>query len=220
MKIVSSIVSRYQCVLTLFILVTLATSSTIGAQQTDQSSAPNADTQQAAKSGNSTSYSNEPEGFRLTDYRTPVPKTLTGATTLSTSQMEDLLANTQLPSPLLIDVFPKTEKPESWPQNQLWLPEPHQSIPTAHWLAEVGFGTINTAIESAYKEFLQLATNNNLAYPIVLFCRKNCWISWNAAKRLVQYGYQQVYWYPDGMDGWLENLNDTEVTKPEQLVQP
>ena len=28
-------------------------------------------------------------------------------------------------------------------------------------------------------------------------------MSWNAAKRaIVELGYQDVFWYPDGSDGW------------------
>ena len=173
--------------------------------------------QQQAVSEN-TGFSEEPEGYRLTDYRTPVPHSLTGATTLSTEDLEALLKNNQALQPLLIDVLPKTKKPEWWPAGQIWLPEPHQSIPSAVWLPEVGFGTINEAVETAYQRFLLSATENNLAHPIVLFCRENCWISWNAAKRLLQYGYQQIYWYPDGIDGWLNNLNVTQVLKPKELL--
>ena len=27
-------------------------------------------------------------------------------------------------------------------------------------------------------------------------------MSWNAAKRILSYGYRRVAWYPDGTDGW------------------
>jgi rhodanese-related sulfurtransferase len=27
-------------------------------------------------------------------------------------------------------------------------------------------------------------------------------MSWNAAKRVLSYGYSNVAWYPDGTDGW------------------
>ena len=153
------------------------------------------------------SYSEEPAGFRLTDYRTPVPKTLTGATTLSTEELEALIQASQ---PLLIDVLPKTKQPDWWPENQVWLPEPHVTIPSAYWLPEIGFGTINEQVEIVFKQFMHEMTEDRLDYPVVLFCRENCWISWNAAKRLVGYGYSQVYWFPDGIDGWQGNLNDTE----------
>jgi len=40
--------------------------------------------------------------------------------------------------------------------------------------------------------------------PLVFFCLKNCWMSWNAAKRALEYGYSNVMWYRDGSDGWQE----------------
>jgi PQQ-dependent catabolism-associated CXXCW motif protein len=36
----------------------------------------------------------------------------------------------------------------------------------------------------------------------VIYCHRNCWLSWNAAKRAISYGYRNVYWFPDGMEGW------------------
>jgi hypothetical protein len=28
------------------------------------------------------------------------------------------------------------------------------------------------------------------------------WMSWNAAKRILSYGYSNVAWYPEGTEGW------------------
>jgi PQQ-dependent catabolism-associated CXXCW motif protein len=36
----------------------------------------------------------------------------------------------------------------------------------------------------------------------VVYCLKDCWMSWNAAKRALAMGYTNVAWYPDGTDGW------------------
>lgn len=159
-------------------------------------------------------YSAEPTGFRLTEYRTPVPRALKGAITLKTQALERLLKDKH---PLLIDVLPKPNKPEGWPANQLWFPEPHLTIPSAFWLPEIGFGTINEAVEITFKQFMKTQTDDQLDAPVVLFCRENCWISWNAAKRLVGYGYTQIYWYPDGIDGWQDNMNETVVAEPQTL---
>jgi rhodanese-related sulfurtransferase len=27
-------------------------------------------------------------------------------------------------------------------------------------------------------------------------------MSWTAAKRAASWGYKQIHWYPDGIDGW------------------
>ena len=37
---------------------------------------------------------------------------------------------------------------------------------------------------------------------LVIYCQADCWMSWNAAKRALSYGYPNVAWYPDGTDGW------------------
>jgi PQQ-dependent catabolism-associated CXXCW motif protein len=37
---------------------------------------------------------------------------------------------------------------------------------------------------------------------VVVFCLRDCWMSWNAARRAVAWGYTNVIWYPDGTDGW------------------
>ena len=36
----------------------------------------------------------------------------------------------------------------------------------------------------------------------MVYCQADCWMSWNAAKRILSYGYSNVAWYPDGTDGW------------------
>ena len=36
----------------------------------------------------------------------------------------------------------------------------------------------------------------------MVYCQADCWMSWNAAKRLLSYGYSNVAWYPEGTDGW------------------
>ena len=41
---------------------------------------------------------------------------------------------------------------------------------------------------------------------IVIYCLRDCWMSWNAAKRAMTMGYRNVVWYPDGTDGWEDAL--------------
>jgi PQQ-dependent catabolism-associated CXXCW motif protein len=55
---------------------------------------------------------------------------------------------------------------------------------------------------------------------VVVYCQRACWMSWNAAKRILTMGYVNVAWYPDGTDGWQEaNLplqESTPIPLPEQ----
>ena len=39
-------------------------------------------------------------------------------------------------------------------------------------------------------------------------------MSWNAAKRAVEWGYSSVVWYPLGADGWEEAKLPLEENKP------
>ena len=57
---------------------------------------------------------------------------------------------------------------------------------------------------SYFRRGLEAATKGDLSKPIVLFCQRECWMSWNAAKRALAFGYRRVFWFPDGSDGWSE----------------
>jgi PQQ-dependent catabolism-associated CXXCW motif protein len=39
---------------------------------------------------------------------------------------------------------------------------------------------------------------------IVTFCLSDCWMSWNAARRLRAMGYTHVRWLAEGTDGWRD----------------
>jgi PQQ-dependent catabolism-associated CXXCW motif protein len=54
-----------------------------------------------------------------------------------------------------------------------------------------------------------------MAKPLVLYCHQRCWLSWNGAKRAIQYGYRNVYWFPDGIEGWRKAKFPTAVIEPE-----
>ena len=47
-----------------------------------------------------------------------------------------------------------------------------------------------------------MLTGGDPAKPVVIYCLRDCWMSWNAAKRAVAWGYTNIIWYPDGTDGW------------------
>jgi PQQ-dependent catabolism-associated CXXCW motif protein len=45
-------------------------------------------------------------------------------------------------------------------------------------------------------------SGGRLDTKILIYCLADCWMSWNAARRALSYGYRAVYWYPDGTTGW------------------
>ncbi len=100
---------------------------------------------------------------------------------------------------LWIDVLPAPRRPANLPESALWMPLPHRVIPGTHWLPDIGRGALNPAIEAYFRNHLDTTVKGR---PMVFYCLADCWMSWNAAKRAVSWGYRQVYWYRDGIDGW------------------
>lgn len=143
----------------------------------------------------------EPTGYRMQDYRSPVPATLKGANVLSAKQAEAIWKKK---SAIFIDVYPHAPKPPNLPENTIWREPTHYSIENAVWLPNVGYGKLAPQTERYFKENLERLTAGNKNEAIVFFCLRNCWMSWNAAKRAIEYGYESVYWFPDGTDAWQE----------------
>lgn len=143
----------------------------------------------------------EAEGYRLKDYRAPTPSTLKGATVIGTAEAEALWRKG---GAAFIDVMPRPERPANLPAGTLWRSPSHDSIPGAIWLPNVGYGELAPETEAYFRNRLAAAAKADLSHPLVFFCLRNCWMSWNAAKRALSYDYSVVYWYSDGTDGWKD----------------
>ena len=143
----------------------------------------------------------EPDGYRMDDYRKPVPATLKGASVISAAKASELWT---AKSAIFIDVYPKAPKPDNLPAGTFWREPTHQSIETATWLPNVGYGLVPPPTEDYFKKNLEALTAGDTSKAIVFFCLRNCWMSWNAAKRALTYGYKTIMWYPDGTDAWQE----------------
>jgi PQQ-dependent catabolism-associated CXXCW motif protein len=143
----------------------------------------------------------EPDGYRMEDYRSPTPATLKGAKVVSTG---DAAALWREGSSAFIDVLPRAPKPQNLPPGTIWRDTPHHSLPGAIWLPNTGYGSLSAEAEAYFRRGLQTATKGDPQRPITFFCQRACWMSWNAAKRALEYGYGRVSWFPDGTDGWLD----------------
>ncbi len=159
----------------------------------------------------------EPDTYRTDEYRKPVPATLKGATVLSPAQASALWASG---GAVFIDVYPHAPKPDNLPANTIWREPQHFSIEGAKWLANVGYGVLSPATDDYYRHYLAELTNGNRAAPIVIFCLRNCWMSWNAAKRAVSYGYTNVLWFSEGTDAWQEIAQPVAEVTPEPELKP
>jgi PQQ-dependent catabolism-associated CXXCW motif protein len=79
----------------------------------------------------------------------------------------------------------------------------------------VGFGALSTELDNYFKDNLQRLSNSDKSSNIVFYCLADCWMSWNAAKRAAhEYGYANVYWYPDGTTGWEAQNLPVEPSMP------
>ena len=154
----------------------------------------------------------EPGGYRTEDYRAPVPDTLSGARVLTT---DEAAAVWRAKTGVFIDVLPRPPKPPDLPVGTVWRDKPRFNIPGSIWLPDTGYGALAATTEEYLRQGLSRATGGNRATLIVVYCQADCWMSWNAAKRTLSYGYSNVAWYPDGTDGWQRANLPTVEAKPE-----
>lgn len=143
----------------------------------------------------------EPGDYRMNDYRSPVPATLKGARVVTPEEARSLLAE----KAIFIDVYPHPPKPANLPVGTVWRDPAHESIEGAVWLANVGYGKLAPEMADYFRARLTALTEGGKSRrPIVFFCLRNCWMSWNAAKRALEWGFANVVWFPDGSDGWRD----------------
>ncbi|TMJ84894.1 MAG: PQQ-dependent catabolism-associated CXXCW motif protein [Alphaproteobacteria bacterium] len=154
----------------------------------------------------------EPEGYRTVNYRAPVPATLAGARVLRTEQAESLWRSR---SGVFVDVLPRPTKPSNLPAGTIWRDKPRFNIPGSIWLPDTGYGELAATTETYLRHGLVKATGGSTAKLLVIYCQADCWMSWNAAKRALSYGYSNVAWYPEGTDGWQRAELPMAESQPE-----
>ena len=141
----------------------------------------------------------DPQGFRRARYRAPVDRlpapagriTLAGALRLKPGK-----------TALFLDVLP-AEGGVRNPATGRWaLATPHDSIPDALWFPEVGRAPPDPALWEDFLAAVRAARARHPHWPILVFCRADCWMSWNAARRLAMAGVPGVFWFAEGIDGW------------------
>jgi PQQ-dependent catabolism-associated CXXCW motif protein len=158
-----------------------------------------------------TTYAQEPEGYWTGPMNGPVPETLTGAKVIDITALQTLLKHGNVAT---IDVSNKPRRPEGLAKDSPWLPLPQQVIPGSLWIPGAGMGAIEPAVEVVFRKRLDTVSASNPTFPIVIYCHERCWLSYNAAKRAVSYGYRNVYWYRDGIEGWKAAGNPTDEAEP------
>ena len=130
--------------------------------------------------------------------RAATPATLSGAAVLDLPALEAAVAERAI----LIDVGPAPVKPDDFPADRVWLPT-HRSIPGAPGCPGAGLGDDLPPEREAL--LLQPGGGAHRRRPgrtIVVFCKPECWASWNVGKRLIRAGYTGVAWFPGGVEAW------------------
>ena len=153
----------------------------------------------------------EPSDYRLENYDDVVPDTLKGAVVV---EAEEVLALRDVQNAVIVDVIPAQRAPDFLPEGQLWIPVPHMGVPGSIWLPDTGYGVLSEVTERYFLDHLAAATEDDKSRAVAFYCRDNCWMSWNAAKRAIEHGYTQVYWFTEGTDGWFDAGFEFEQLQP------
>jgi PQQ-dependent catabolism-associated CXXCW motif protein len=141
----------------------------------------------------------ELDGYRLDDYRAETPKTLHGATVIGAQELRRLMLQDAV---VAIDVLPQPQRPPELPATTYWHSPARHDIPGSVWLANVGYGALSDEMNQYFQDALDNISLGDKARKLAFYCETQCWMSWNAAKRALSYGYRSVYWFPGGVQEW------------------
>jgi len=129
--------------------------------------------------------------LRQGELSAPTPLEIPGARLIATSELRELMSGTAESRPVLFDVLGG---------------EPHLSLPGAIWVPGAGRGSsFDDDIQIRLAKLLDFTSRGVRGRALVFFCASlNCWLSYNAALRAVQLGYENVRWYRGGIEAWRE----------------
>lgn len=151
-------------------------------------------------------------GFRRARYRAPVDRDPAPARVLPLDQALRLRPGHDA---LFLDVLP-AEGARRDPASGQWPGAPaHSTIPGARWFPEVGRGPPDERLWAGFVAAVARVRRRHPRWPLVVFCRADCWMSWNAARRLAQTGLDGVYWLAEGIDGWHDRGRPLAPAVPE-----
>lgn len=150
-------------------------------------------------------------GYRVGRQRAPTPDDIPGPALLVSPQEARALLGA---GAVALDVFAAQQSRFDELDGTWLVPEGRQSLPGAVWLPEVGRGVLSEEMQMYLADNLERLTAGDRAHPLVVFCLADCWMSWNAAQRIAAMGYQRVYWFRLGTDGWLDIGGTLEPVAP------
>ena len=127
--------------------------------------------------------------LRSDEHSAPTPLEIPGARLIATPELRELMAGPAEARPVLFDVLGG---------------DGHMSLPGAIWLPGAGRGnSFDDAVQIQLAKLLDVASRGDRRRALVFFCASvNCWLSYNAALRASQLGYENVRWYRGGIEAW------------------
>lgn len=156
-----------------------------------------------------------PEGYRTGHYRAAVPASVPGGITVGTEEVRRLRDEA---GAALIDVTPLSLGTVGPLTDQWVVKVVHETIAGSTWLPNVGLGTLDPRLEAWFRHHLDRVSGGNRAHPLVFYCRADCWMAWNAAKRAAAWGYTGVHWFPGGTEDWTGDLPPFVIGEPEPFT--
>lgn len=152
-----------------------------------------------ARAGDAEAILFDPEGYRAARYRAPIRLDPAPARTIGLAEALMLVPGRDA---LFIDVMP-AEGAVRDPVSGAWrLAASHLTIPGALWFPETGRAPVDQELWAGLAEAVDAARRARPDLPVILFCRCDCWMSWNAARRLAREGRSGIFWLAEGTDGW------------------
>lgn len=151
------------------------------------------------------------QGYRRAQYRAVVTGAPPGIKSLSDREAATLHDRR---AAIFVDVFPADGGRRDAASGRWHLAEERRSIPGAHWFPEAGRAPLDPVIASWFRSGIMALRKTRPLAPLVIYCRADCWMSWNAARRLHEWGVRNVRWYGAGTDGWIELGRPLAVVRP------
>jgi PQQ-dependent catabolism-associated CXXCW motif protein len=152
------------------------------------------------------------EGYRIAHYRSPVSIAPEGIGRIAPAAVAQLRPDVDA---VLIDVAP-AEGGQRQDDGRWRLARDHVTIPGAHWFPETGRGELAPGIGAWFERGVARLARGSRSRMIIAFCLADCWMSWNAAKRLRAMGYANIWWLAEGTDGWTNLDLPLIAAKPER----
>lgn len=156
------------------------------------------------------------EGYRIAHYRAPVHRSPAGVGRIALEAAAQLRPGNDA---IFIDVLP-AEGGHREADGRWRLSKPHVSIPGARWFPEVGRGALPPGMADWFARGMRRIMRGRRDRMLVLFCRADCWMGWNAAKRLQAMGYTNVWWLAEGTDGWNDLRRPLSHVEPDGGIAP